>query len=327
MGGIRIKREERDQTTQPDWRHGIWNRWLISYLTPKDGPDPNLSPAEVQEERKTTEASPPIGAEIEPPEAVGPQASPDTSDGSNETWGPTLYRAPPRSPSTAAKARLDALSEQLFSVEGALDSLTQRLNASAAHDRVGVRRMTDGVDRLTELTERHTEILVSCVRALERLERRLMDAERRERTTMTPEAPRPPETPSRRPPASGARLAPDLGHPFSGSLADLSVPTLLSMFELEQRTGRLTLNTTVGALTLDLKEGKLGQTFLDGSPSDPVEALALVIDVRAGRFLFTPGDLIYDELTMPSGPMMSVGAVLLRVGQKNDEANRDAFGT
>lgn len=321
MGGIRTKRDEKGQLNQPDWRHGIWNRWLISYLTPKEAC-----------EEKEAPVPPAQSAESRAPEAISQEASSATesaepSEGSAETWGPTLYRAPPRSPSTAARARLDALSEQLLSVEGALDSLTQRLNASAAHDRIGVRRMTDGMDRLTELTERHTEILVSCVRAIERLERRLMDTERRERTTLAPEAPRPPDTTSRRPPVSGSRLAPDLGHPFSGNLADLSVPTLLSMFELEQRTGRLTLSTTSGALTLDLQEGKLGQTFLDGSPSDPVEALALVIDVRSGRFLFTPGDLVYGELSAPDHPLMSVGAVLLRIGQRSDEANRDAFGT
>ncbi len=319
MGGTRTKHEVRGRTNQPDWRHAIWNRWLISYLTPKDEPSPVDEPAPSDDKPRTEEL----------PEAPAPAGDAPRTEGTMEAQAPESEppeKSDVKRPSLSAKVRLDALSEQLLSVEAAIDSLTQRLNVSAAHERISSRRVTDGVDRLTELAERHTEVLVSCVRALERLERRFLDYDRRERLSLPPE-PRAPETPSRRPPVSGSRVAPDLGHPFSGNLADLSVPTLLSMFELEQRTGRLTLSTTSGALTLELEEGKLGQAFFDGVPSEPVDALARVIDARSGRFLFTPGELIKDDLGLTPGPKVSVGSVLLRIGQRNDEANRDAYGT
>lgn len=320
MGGTRTKHEVRGRTNQPDWRHAIWNRWLISYLTPKEDltSAPESAPAEGQatsEDAADPTVTPPNVPHTEPAATADP--GPDSEP---------PEKTDPKRTSLSARVRLDALSEQLLSVEAALDSLTQRLNVSAAHERISARRVTDGIDRLTELADRHTEVLVSCVRALERLERRWMDTERRERLSLPPE-PRATETASRRPPVSGSRVAPDLGHPFSGNLADLSVPTLLSMFELEQRTGRLTLSTTSGALTLELEEGKLGQTFFDGVPSEPVDALARVIDARSGRFLFTPGELVTDDLGITPGPKMSVGSVLLRIGQRNDEANRDAFGT
>ena len=53
----------------------------------------------------------------------------------------------------------------------------------------------------------------------------------------------------------------------------MSLMTLLTMFELERRTGCLTLHSATEHIRLYLQEGKLTASLLNGSSMDPVGCL------------------------------------------------------
>jgi hypothetical protein len=340
-----LRRDKRDGLSDPgDWRQAIWNRWLISYLTPKAPSD---------EEADESGASSQAGVESDKPEVAAPSQSdlrtvPAPPAASSDTEGLSSPGAEPPpelrvdssfSGRNGARARLDALLERVDSLEGTLDSLVQRLQRTSSQDRLEVRRITDALDRVGELQERHTDALLSCTRALERLERRMMGLERHALArvesgaplgTFHSDPPRAPEpelretvTPSGRfrPPLSGARLV-DSAQAFQGNLSDLSVSTLLSMFELEQRTGTLDIETQEHALSVELEAGKLTSVHQGDGLVDAVNALASVIDCRNGRFTFSPG-----KASGASDAALSVGSVLLRISQKNDEEKRVLYST
>src|SRR5690606_34062490 len=79
-------------------------------------------------------------------------------------------------------------------------------------------------------------------------------------------------------------LAPESTSTMSGNLSDLSLATLLSMFELEQRTGRLTVEGSGSTVCFDLSGGLVVGARLDGSEHDAVEALRRAIDWHEGKF-------------------------------------------
>jgi hypothetical protein len=363
--GIGLRRSGKHNLTDPgDWRQAIWNRWLISYLTPRDdersdreatvGSTGEAPPREAQTSPSAFEgpvapsavAGGPItagpvvtetGTPEKPTPTEGKMADPTVS-AETDTAGDSAFPIRP-----SARARFDALIEHVYSLEGTIDALMQRSQRTGAQERLEVRRITEGLDRMAELQERHTDALLSCTRALERLERRMMSLERHALSrpwvdprpplgTFHSEPPRMPDpdfremlTPSGRPraPVSGTRLASDSGQAFQGNLGDLSVPTLLSMFELEHRTGSFEIETDDQVLLVQLAGGKLVGVIQNGIEADPVDALASVIEQRQGRFMFTPSQ----GPLAPADKTVSIGSVLLRVSQKNDEDNRVLFAT
>lgn len=341
-----------------DWRQAIWNRWLISYLTPREQsalaePAEALASPKPHDESASSPAHPstsppPVAAtpeftkaahfaQSEPPSSIaappdeGTTTTPPSTASRDEETRSSLPRA------NAVRARLDRVAEQINAVEVALDDLTERQSAGASYDRLERRRFADIVERLVETQERHTETLLACTRALERLERRVMWAERQSRLGHLGERLQAPfgeesEALETLVPRSGSqriRRAPeqrsgsDPASPLNGKLSDISLPTLLSMSELERWTGRLTLQASGRTVIVDLESGLLVGVFEDDSPSDAVEALHELIDDRDGRFTFSPSPSVTRTELAP----MTVGTLLLRASHRRDEMNRADFGT
>ncbi len=234
------------------------------------------------------------------------------------------------------RARLDHIVNQLDALELSVQRQGERDALLRVQDRVQQRALADILDRMVEAQERHTQSLVTCTRAVERLERRLMKVEQRAYpssptteeslsvnegvyyASSPTESIVPPSMTQRvqAPPASAS--ARDTTAPLSGNLSEISLPTLLSMAELEHWTGRLTLETGQRTLLLDLEGGLLIGVFEDDSPSDAVEALYGLVEARDGRFAFSPQHQLNKTELAP----MTVGTLLLRASHRRDEVDR-----
>lgn len=324
-----------------DWRQAVWNRWLVSYLTPKSegpteekaddkGADAPRSTAEA--ERSTVEAER-SGAEEEP-NGARRQTSARAADTPRESAVPdseprVRERTLPLDGAVeqrqlAARARLDALSQQLFAVEEGLDALGQRLRVGEITERRATQRMMELIERVVETAERQSEALERSLATLERVERRLARLDRWVRPTGVESVP---------PPEAGSGVV-GLGSPsvrvqvgeeplsqripsMSGSLSDLSVATLLSMFELEKRTGWLSIESERGRVRFDLLQGSVVGARIGDRSEDPLDVLRTAIGWRLGTFSFSPVAVVASDF-----PARSVGALLLEASHQNDEAVR-----
>ena len=87
--------------------------------------------------------------------------------------------------------------------------------------------------------------------------------------------------PSEAPPSSvGATV-------LQGDLAEMSISTVLTLLELERRTGRLRVRGSEGgAALLELIEGAFVRAELDDAPADPTVALRKILGLEAGSFHF-----------------------------------------
>lgn len=323
-----------------DWRQGVWNRWLVSYLTPKseavageggirtDGDAHPATPAE----SKRTESSPGEASSGEPTaqELSADEPRPEGPRGrERRAEEPTAGDASVvEQRQLAARARLEALSQQMYSVEEGLDALCQRLHVGELTDRRATQRMMELIERVVETAERQSEALERSLVTLERVERRLARLDRWVRPAGAESVPPPPlgtsplmssivglegalrhtaheEPPSRRVPS------------MSGSLSEMSVATLLSMFELEKRSGSLSIEGERHEVRFDLLDGAVVCGQVDDRSEDPLDVLRTAIAWRTGRFSFCPGPVATSDY-----PPRSVGALLLEASHQNDEAVR-----
>ncbi|HET9932283.1 MAG TPA: response regulator [Polyangiaceae bacterium] len=83
------------------------------------------------------------------------------------------------------------------------------------------------------------------------------------------------------PPSSGGSTV------LQGDLAEMSVSTVLTLLELERRTGRLRARSSDGRTALfDLVDGTLARAELDDATADPLLAMRALLGFTAGTFLF-----------------------------------------
>ena len=380
--------------TADDWRQAVWNRWLISYLMPRDEGDEAASargagaprdraPAGADGPRAATETMPseepksaerlragerpeeaargadevasdpvssfrdvreslraasPLGASSQHPSSqealpLGASSQHPASPGGVGTCGaarlPDEVGAVERR-QLAARARLEALSEQMFSVEEGLDALGQRLQIREVTERRSTQRMMELIERVVEAAERQSEALERSIATLERVERRLARLDRWVRPSGVESVP-PPPVPSTVTPMNGHG-----GHPevrvalgdepppvaprvpsMNGSLSDMSVATLLSMFELERRTGWLIVEGERERVRFELLDGAVVRGRIGDRAEDPLEVLRAAIGWRVGTFSFCPVAVVAGPY-----PARSVGAMLLEASHQNDEAVR-----
>lgn len=73
---------------------------------------------------------------------------------------------------------------------------------------------------------------------------------------------------------------------FQGDVAQMSVSTVLTVLELERRTGRLTVKADAGTATLDLVEGSFAGARLDATSYEPTALLRKVLHWKRGSFHF-----------------------------------------
>lgn len=303
------------------WRKAVWNRWLVSYLTPPED-----------------EAAPDAAEGVARPDGASEEAAPSSSERGSGAVSQRKSEAPPPEPPSqawetgavehrqmAARARLSSISQQMFSVETALDSLSDRLSVRELNERRANQRMLELIERVAETADRQSEALERTLATLDRVERRLAQVDRWVRPSDVETIPPPPNPSSviglgalrRRASVQGSgpvRQTPST----SGSLGDMSLATVLSMLELERRTGFLTIDGDQERVRFDLLNGSVAGGFVNDQPEDPLEVLRMALGWRTGTFSFYNGQVV------PSGyPTRSVGALLLEASQQNDEAIRE----
>jgi DNA-binding response OmpR family regulator len=131
---------------------------------------------------------------------------------------------------------------------------------------------------------------------------------------------------------SGARdsYAPQSSvHPSAvrGDLAHISLSTLLTLFEMERRTGRLKVRRDDGAMAaFDIVNGCVERAVRDDAEGDTVETAREVLRWTSGRFWFRAGPFEPGQAARSDPPLArkidSITAILLEAYRRDDEAHR-----
>lgn len=102
-----------------------------------------------------------------------------------------------------------------------------------------------------------------------------------------------------------------------GDIAQMSFTTVLTLLEMERRTGRLKVRTD-GPRTaaFEISNGELVGSELDAAPADPVAAMREVLKWKEGRFWFRPVEVSVRE------SRTSIGVLLLEAVRLDDESRR-----
>lgn len=103
---------------------------------------------------------------------------------------------------------------------------------------------------------------------------------------------------------------------FQGDIAHMSLATVLTLLELERRSGRLKVKNDEGRVaTLELSEGAFASASLDGRSWQPTEFLREVLRWKRGSFQFRAS-----QVDAPHGSRQAIGHLLLEAMRLEDEA-------
>jgi two-component system, OmpR family, response regulator len=109
------------------------------------------------------------------------------------------------------------------------------------------------------------------------------------------------------------------GAAFFGDLAQMSVATVLTLLELERRSGRLKVRGEGGNVALlELSEGKLAAGTMNDQPANSTELLRDVLRWKKGTFSFRGGQGAAED----SGEQQKIGGLLLEAMRLEDESRR-----
>jgi DNA-binding response OmpR family regulator len=110
------------------------------------------------------------------------------------------------------------------------------------------------------------------------------------------------------------------GAAFTGDVAQMSVATVLTLLELERRSGRLKVRGEGGRVALlELIDGKFASGTLDDKPWNSTDLLREVLRWKKGSFSFR-GGLGGDA--SDSGEQQKIGGLLLEAMRLEDESRR-----
>ncbi|HKO47415.1 MAG TPA: response regulator [Polyangiaceae bacterium] len=108
------------------------------------------------------------------------------------------------------------------------------------------------------------------------------------------------------------------GAAFTGDIAQMSVATVLTLLELERRSGYLKLRSEVGKVAvLQLDLGTLAGATLDDRPAEPTPLLRETLRWKKGSFSFRNA-----EVSILSGSRQAIGGLLIEAMRLEDEARR-----
>jgi DNA-binding response OmpR family regulator len=112
------------------------------------------------------------------------------------------------------------------------------------------------------------------------------------------------------PPSSSGSTA------FSGDVAHMSLATVLTLLELERRSGTLRVKGDKDQVAvLDLAEGAFAQASIDDSVWQPTEFMREVLRWKKGTFAFKTA-----KVESPRGKRQAIGHLLLEAMRLEDEA-------
>jgi two-component system, OmpR family, response regulator len=135
--------------------------------------------------------------------------------------------------------------------------------------------------------------------------------------------PSPPESAPNSSPISSRAPASRAGaeEAFSGDLAQLSLPTVLTLLELERRTGVLTVKGSKQTATVMMQGGAATVATLGGVQIAPIAVLRRVLKWKTGRFTFRSGVSM-----APPSDQRSIGALLMEAVRLEDESPASSQG-
>ena len=108
------------------------------------------------------------------------------------------------------------------------------------------------------------------------------------------------------------------GAAFQGDVAQMSVATVLTLLELERRSGHLKVSSDVGrTAVLELHEGSLAAATLDDQTHEPTFVLRETLRWKKGRFTFRSAELVAQP-----GSRQTIGGLLIEAMRLEDEARR-----
>jgi CheY-like chemotaxis protein len=123
------------------------------------------------------------------------------------------------------------------------------------------------------------------------------------------------------PPPSDPPPASDGVPILQGNLAEMSISTVLTLLELERRTGELEVQSDGGRRALiDLSDGSLVNALLDEAPSEPTLTLRTLLGWKAGSFHFRLKPI------RSTSARHGLSALLLEAMRLDDEAKSDPSG-
>lgn len=110
------------------------------------------------------------------------------------------------------------------------------------------------------------------------------------------------------------------GAAFTGDVAQMSVATVLTLLDLERRSGQLKVRGETGQVALlELVEGKFASGKLDDKPWNPAELLREVLRWKKGSFSFRGSQ---GAIGSDSGEQQKIGGLLLEAMRLEDESRR-----
>ena len=108
------------------------------------------------------------------------------------------------------------------------------------------------------------------------------------------------------------------GAAIQGDLAQMSIVTVLTLLELERRTGHLKIRDDASRTAIfELCEGAFARAMLDEEPLDVTALLRQVVCWKKGNFSFRGG-----KIQALQGELKKIGGLLLEAMRLEDEAKR-----
>jgi|GEM_PF-630762 len=104
---------------------------------------------------------------------------------------------------------------------------------------------------------------------------------------------------------------------LNGDISQISVPTFLTMLEMERRTGRVCVQSNgKPTITFDLVEGAIVEAQLAGHDSDSLGAMRDVVAWKKGKYTFEPKNIEIGERSAKRIGMLMLEAIRLNDEQK-----------
>ncbi len=125
------------------------------------------------------------------------------------------------------------------------------------------------------------------------------------------------------PESSSPESAAPGGHAIEGNIAQMSIATVLTLLEMEHRTGTLTISTKGRKCTLEMVGGFASQGAVGGSKVSPLAVLRQILCWKEGRFRFRPGT---DTVIPAAANRRSIGALLIEAVRLDDESALERSG-
>jgi two-component system, OmpR family, response regulator len=103
-----------------------------------------------------------------------------------------------------------------------------------------------------------------------------------------------------------------------GDISQISVPTFLTMLEMERRTGYVRVQVRgKPAIVIELLEGTIVQTQSGSAEKDPIDVLREVVQLKKGKYTFEP-----QQIDAAQRPQLRISMLLIEAMRLNDETNR-----